>query len=366
MKRKRILISSYNLDFGGIETSLINLLKRFDYEKYDVTLVLEKREGAFLEEIPSNVKILEYSVSVSNNIFVRKLINMFKRIKWSIFNFKRFDASISYATYSKPCSFLARSASSNSILFVHGDYYLGFKKDEVRTREFFKSVKHSSFKKMVFVSNESKDSFINVCGFRENLYVINNLIDYKRVIKLSKVKDAVPEKRSTTFLYLGRLDEEQKKLSYLLSVALLCKSNKIKCDFWIVGSGPYEEKCKDFIKNNKLDNVKLLGSKKNPYPYIASADYLILTSLYEGFPVVYNEAIILNKHILTTVDVSDDFIKISEGFGTIASCDVNSIYEKVVLLSNKVISNKRKVNFEKLNHNRIRKIEELLEENKSL
>lgn len=44
---KNILIASYNLDFGGIETSLINLLKNINFDKYKVTLVLEKRRCLF-------------------------------------------------------------------------------------------------------------------------------------------------------------------------------------------------------------------------------------------------------------------------------------------------------------------------------
>ena len=47
--KKNILIASYNLDFGGIETSLINLLKNINFDKYKVTLVLEKKEGVFLK-----------------------------------------------------------------------------------------------------------------------------------------------------------------------------------------------------------------------------------------------------------------------------------------------------------------------------
>lgn len=58
--KKKILIASYNLDFGGIETSLINLLKNINLGIYDVTLVLEKKEGVFLKEVPSSVKIKEY------------------------------------------------------------------------------------------------------------------------------------------------------------------------------------------------------------------------------------------------------------------------------------------------------------------
>ena len=40
--KKNILITAYSLDLGGIETSLINLLKNIDYKNYDVTLILVK------------------------------------------------------------------------------------------------------------------------------------------------------------------------------------------------------------------------------------------------------------------------------------------------------------------------------------
>ena len=88
---KKILIASYNLDFGGIETSLINLLKNFDLNKYNITLVLEKKEGVFLNDVPSGIKIKEYKVSDNKNIFIRKFINLLKRIKWLLFNYKRYD-----------------------------------------------------------------------------------------------------------------------------------------------------------------------------------------------------------------------------------------------------------------------------------
>lgn len=56
MSKKKILIAAYNLDIGGIEISLINLLKNINYEKYDITLVLEKKKGVFLDEVPKQIK----------------------------------------------------------------------------------------------------------------------------------------------------------------------------------------------------------------------------------------------------------------------------------------------------------------------
>ena len=57
---KKILISSYDLNYGGIETSLINLLKNIDLNKYKVTLVLEHNSGVYLKAIPKKVNIKEY------------------------------------------------------------------------------------------------------------------------------------------------------------------------------------------------------------------------------------------------------------------------------------------------------------------
>ena len=127
---KKVLIASYNLGYGGIETSLINLLKNIDLKRFKVTLVLEKKEGVFLNDVPSGIKIKEYKVSNNKNVFIRKGINLLKRIKWLLFNYKRYDSSVCYATYSGPCSFVARTASKNRIMFVHSNYYEAFNKNE--------------------------------------------------------------------------------------------------------------------------------------------------------------------------------------------------------------------------------------------
>ena len=58
---------------------------------------------------------------------------------------------------------------------------------------------------------------------------------------------------------------------------------------------------KNYIKNNNLKNIiKLLGYKKQPYPYIQKADIFVLTSKYEGLPNVLLEAQYLNKYIISS------------------------------------------------------------------
>ena len=357
---KKILITSYNLDFGGIETALVNLIKNFDLNKYKITLVLEQKDGVFLKDVPTNVTIKEYKVSNSKNIFMRKFINLFKRIKWILFNYKRYDASICYATYSKPCSFLTRIASNNKILFVHSNYYLAYDKDENKVKEFFDGINIKKFNHIVFVSNESKKDVCNVYPEIEKKSVtINNLVDQDRVLKLSEKKVNIIKTTKKKFIFVGRLDESSKRLTLLLDIAKKSKEEKLKNVFWIIGSGPDEKKYKDIVKENDLDNVLFFGPKKNPYPYIKASDYMILTSRYEGFPVVYNEAIIFEKPIVTTIDVSDDYISIPNRFGFIETKD--TIYDRVKKLINKKEKIKEQVNYNELNKKRIKLIENILE-----
>ena len=358
--KRRILIASYNLDFGGIETSLINLLKNIDLNKFEVTLILERKNGVFLKDVPENIIIKEYKISKNKNILIRKISNMLKKTKWIINNYKKYDASICYATYSMPCSFIARVSSNNKILFVHSNYYQAYDKDIYKTKRFFDGIKISDYNHVVFVSNESKNEISKIySNIKDKFITINNIVDFNKIKELAKEDIDIKETKNKKFLFVGRLDESSKRLSILLETAKKCKKERVNALFWIVGSGPDEKLYKEFIKNNNLDNVVLFGPKKNPYPYIKKCDYLILTSKYEGFPVVYNESIVLGKPILTTVDVSDDFINIPNRFGyVVKDSDVFKKIKELSLEKNFIVE---KVDYDKLNKKRIKMIEDVME-----
>ena len=54
---KKILIVNNNLDMGGIQKSLVNLVKDV-HKDYDITLLLFSKSGSLLSEIPKEVKII--------------------------------------------------------------------------------------------------------------------------------------------------------------------------------------------------------------------------------------------------------------------------------------------------------------------
>ena len=58
MKKKKIIFVTKALWIGGIETALVNLLNQFNYEKYEVTLLVLHAELNLLDQINPNCRIL--------------------------------------------------------------------------------------------------------------------------------------------------------------------------------------------------------------------------------------------------------------------------------------------------------------------
>lgn len=322
---KKILFAAYSLDYGGIETALVTLIKYLS-KSYDVTLVLEKKQGIYLNDIPDNVNIIEYSVNNNKNVLLRKIINFKNQIKFKRKYKKKFDFAASFATYSLPCSFIARTASNNSALWVHNDYMNFYNNDLIQYKDFFNDLNVGNFRKIVFVSKLDEKVFkASLPQYSKNTEVCNNLIDYKKIIELSneEVDDYKKDER-ITFVNISRHDEKQKRLSRIINATRTLNSKGYKFRVLFIGKGTSTENYKEEAKD--LDNIEFLGAKKNPYPYLKNSDCLIMSSKFEGYPVTFIEAKVLQKPIVTT-DVSDAMQDINEKYGIVTKNDDEDFYK---------------------------------------
>ena len=359
---KKLLISAYSLDIGGIETALITLLK-YLHNDYEITLVLEKKQGMFLKDVPNNVKIITYEISQKKIAIIRKIDNFIRQRKFIKANGNKFDCSICYATYSKPCSFVARKSSKSSILWVHNNYMSFFDGNVELYKRFFKELKIGEYKKIVFVSELDKNIFnAYFPEYNKKTVFCNNLIDYKTIINKSneaitdfkingvsdidatvaspletdKALDEIKRKKANnetitdfkkedvpTFINIGRHDEKQKKISRIINSTRKLNLQGYKFNVIIIGKGSstkqYEEMCKD------IKNIKFLGAKKNPYPYLKQSDCFLMSSKFEGYPVVLIESMILGTPIITT-DVSDAKKDIDKKYGIVVENSEKGVY----------------------------------------
>lgn len=323
---KKILFSAYSLEVGGIETALITLLKNI-HTKYDITLILEKKQGIFLKDVPSNVKIITYHPSNCKIGIFRKIINFLKQQNFRRNYQNQFDVSICYATYSYPAAFTARVASKNSILWVHNDYLNFYEQNVEEYKKFFNQLQVSNFQKIVFVSERDKNTFVRYFSqYDKKCFYCNNLIDYQAIEKKANesIMDFPPEETKVTFIHIGRHEEKQKRITRIIKATKRLENEGYCFQVLMIGEGPDTKKYKDEAKTCK--NIKFLGVKKNPYPYLKKSDCLLMSSDFEGYPVVFMESLILKKPIVTT-NVSDSKKDIDAKYGIVVEKSEQGIYE---------------------------------------
>lgn len=384
---KKILFSAFSLDVGGIETALLTLLK-YLVKDYDITLVLEKRQGVFLEDLPKDIKVITFTPSSIKFSLIRKVVNFFKQLSFKLKYKNKFDFSADFATYSMPASFVARTASKNNAIWIHNNYMNFYDNDIQQYRKFFKSLKIQEFKKIVFVSNLDKKVFIAQFPELTKLTTVcNNLIDYEKIyklanekipdedlekifgedypnIKLNKLAKKETEKQSKKetkvpiFINVGRHDEKQKQISRILDATEKLNKNGFKFKVLLVGKGTNTKDYEQVIKEKKLDNIIMLGAKKNPYPYFKISDCFLLSSQFEGYPVVFVESEILGLPIVTT-DVSDSKKDIDGKFGQVVENSAKGVYRGMKNFLEKGIKTD-KFDPEKFNEEIIEKVKKIM------
>lgn len=357
-KKKRLLFTAHSLNVGGIETALINLVNRINLEKYQVDILLEKKEGIFLDKVKEEITVREFKVYNNKNVIIRKILNLSKRLIYTATDYHTYDFSCCYATYSLSGSKLSKIAATNTAFYVHSNYK-DLYKDEKKEKEFFDNRGIEKFKHIIFVSNEYQKEFLRLYpSLKDRVLVLNNFIDTESILEKSKekIKEKKPKDKKL-FVFVGRLDDDAKKVG---RVILLAKEIK-DIELWLVGDGPDRKQYEELIKKEKLSTrVKFLGKQKNPYPYMKLADYIIMTSDYEGFPVIYLEAITLERPIITTIDVSDDKLNMGKDYAMIISKDQKEMTKQVKEILKKT-PKVNKIDIEKLQSTRMDDFEKLFD-----
>ncbi len=369
--KKKILFTTYDLNMGGIERSLVNLVNNFDLNKYDVTIILQKKEGYLLNELDERIIVKGYNLSKSRYKIIRKFINLFKIINVYFSNINKFDFSFCYGYGYKPSAVLALLASKNNAVWMHtnivefirnqNDLNLPEQKVYKLVNKFLRKRKFKNFKKYLFVSQNALEAYavLYPCE-KEKLVLCHNYIDYKTIIKGSKTKVSdMYKKDKLTFINISRHTEYDKKLSRIINaIEKLNKSYDFK--LIMIGDGKDNSLYKDMVnKKNLKDVVYFYGKKENPFPYLKNADALVMSSSFEGFPTTFFEAMVLNIPIITT-DVSDSKDIIKDKYGLVVDNDDTSIYLGMKQFLDKKFIIKEKFNYKKYNDDSLKTIYDII------
>lgn len=326
MKKKKMIIYMPKLSFGGMEKALVNLINYAKLnDKYDLTLYLVyKGDMNYIDLLPKNMKLI-IACPGKFNMFGKFIsgIKLLFRYVYHVFN--KYDIAISYS-YQHPilCS-LTRFASKNNIVYIHGNLTQGVTEEDLKNR--LKKCKYEKFNKIICVSQDAKDILCKLINRKDKIYAVNNIIDGDQILLKSKeeVDDFTFEKDKIYFINICRHLEWHKRLLRLITATEKLNKDGYKFEVICVGDGEDHQLYLDTIKEKNITNIHFIGKRSNPYKYLVHSSAFVLSSVREGYPVVFIESMVLNIPIITT-NVSDSKKDIDGKFGIVVPNDDDSIY----------------------------------------
>lgn len=132
---------------------------------------------------------------------------------------------------------------------------------------------------------------------------------------------------------VGRLIK-RKGLPYLLKALARIKERNIKV--LLIGEGPEEGYLKNLASNLGISHrVDFLGplSEERKFQHLSRADIFVLPSLYEGFGIVFLEAMYCGLPIITTNEGGQtDFLKDGKTGFLVPPKDVDELARKILIL----------------------------------
>lgn len=279
-----ILFALPRLGGGGAERVLSTLLVHLDRTRFRPALALQYQDGEYMDDVPDDVELLELGGGHLRNRLPRLLGFVWRRRPAIVFTTQshvNLLASLIRPLFPRGTVLVAREASIPS-------QRLGPELGS-RIKGWFYRHRLPAADLLICQSRDMRDDLVDAWGFPPGrVAVVNNPVDIDRIQRLAAghapAGSGAPR---VELLAAGRLDR-QKGLDLLLDALARLPA---RYHLTILGEGPERDTLLRRTGELGLDaRVRLLPFTANPYPAMASADALVLSSRHEGFPNVLIEA----------------------------------------------------------------------------
>lgn len=372
---KKILYVVNDLNFGGVTTILLNTLSKFDYKRFEVTLLVLNMDNYenVKEKIPKNIKILSgdryFNINSRGIKELVKTFNVLKIIKKVLFSFciktklikrmiknnrrkiisEEYDCEIAYSD-GFATLFTAFGDGHRKVCWFHSDYKVF--NYSARYKNIFRDAL-LKYDEIVAVSEEASRSIKEIYNLDKDAKVIINIQNLEKIIPLSneEIKESF-DNEYINLISVGRLEKPKAYLRYVdVHKRLIDDGYKIR--FYLIGDGSEFSLIDEKIRNlNIEDSFIMLGFKKNPFPYVKKANLFVLCSILEGMPTVVFESLYLKTPVISTKVAGIDYLLGNKKYGIIVENSEDALYEgiKNVLNNSKIISEfKKNLNEYKVN-----------------
>ena len=353
--RRSLLLYLGGMRSNGITSSALNLLAHLDHTRFDVSIVIARPKGREQRMNASRIdeRIRQFHLVGAPNS--RKLVTIASRVRgrlgtrwlreprwddrlWSsewrrVFGDARFDSVVDFSGYSRPwVQLILHSPPARRAIWLHNDMAAEVHRSVGGHRRMRHSLPavfslYSHYDELVSVSRElavvnadalserysvPREHFASARNVIDDVGVLAKLreplFDATEFVDLESEEVTVPDwarslsshgPESRWFITVGRLSPE-KNHARLLEAFAIVHGARPQTRLLIVGDGPLRADLQEQITSLDLTGSAFLsGSLANPFPAMAAADCFVLSSNYEGQPMVLLEAAIAGLPIVT-------------------------------------------------------------------
>ncbi|MBR6103217.1 MAG: CDP-glycerol glycerophosphotransferase family protein [Ruminococcus sp.] len=364
--KENVLIYAGNLAKNGLTASLKSLLSNIDLDKrnYYVSFCQHKAKnnGDQLKDFDPRVRFCSvawtetYSLKdrVPRVLYNKNLMSakrysskIDKRIKQNIersYGHVKFDWVIQFCGYENDLIMLYSKFNCKRTIFVHSNML-----DEIKTRKTQRKdvlkYAYRNYDKVAVVSDGLIEPTAKISGTKDNIVVVRNTIDTVNILRKAQMEPKLDDytvcsiaedklygilsSDDPKFISVGRFSPEKGHNRLVGAFNDFCKKHK-NARLLIMGGlsrgNAYDELLARVNELGLENNVILLLNVSNPYPIIKACNYFILSSFYEGLPMVFFEADLLGLPIAST-DVQGPHNFLTQYGGTLVENSEEGVYD---------------------------------------
>lgn len=384
---KKVLFTIGRLDNGGVAKSLLSLLSTIDKKKYDVSLLIVGYDAGHHQDIPGDMRVITDPVlaDVDSGIHglkslvlrghlilalgsvIRLILSRYNRGLGGLLLSKlmpvvtkeEYDLIVDYNGQQMLYYMVDKLKAKKKVSFFHSDY---------KKWSYYKNVDAKYYPKVDVVFTISpmcvqsmKDVFPEISS---KVRLMENISNVNQIRNLANKPVDFVKSHKYMLASVGHVSKT-KGADIAVSVAKRMKNDHVDFEWVFVGEVHNDYGYQEFLNENRLtENVRLIGPKPNPYPYMQMADIYVQLSRFEGKSISLDEAKILLKPIVITnfSSVNDQFTDRENA--SICQMNVDDAYEKIMeLLKNESLRMLYRENLKKEvvdNSSEVEKLYELL------
>lgn len=347
--RPSILINAGSMRPNGITASLLNLLDTIDHNRFDVSVVFPTsyRKVVLEKQREINPRVRQFSrVGGMNG---SKLTHLGRRRSWArgdlsghsadaaqrrmwddewsrCFGESRFDYVVDFSGYGLFwATLMLHSPGSQRSIWLHNDLASDANRSTRGKRRLLRDLTgvfslYREYDHLVSVSPslatinrvalsqfapagkfDSASNVVNAARVRSNASadLRETTVDPLTGLVPDWVTEIEDRPEVRTFVSVGRLSPEKNHARLVRAFAIVHASNP-DTRLLIVGNGVLRDDLDGLIKTLRLtQSVWITGHLSNPHTVMARSDCLVLSSDYEGQPMVILEALVLGLPVVT-------------------------------------------------------------------